>query len=442
MVALCALPKTLDAQASRDSESHSQEPLSSEEVGETIDTLCQLIQRRYVFPEIAEQLIQMLRENHAAGKYDAYTGRKEFAKALTEQLRAVNNDKHLHVYVRSRSQQPSAQTSNNDYAEYYGRPVNYGFEEARILSGNVGYLKLSSFSMDHFFDEAAEAASAAMGFVGNSDCLIIDLRNNGGGSARLIQQFASYFYGEDSFRLFDYYFRTSDSRQEIWTQEVDATKRMPDKEVFILINGNTFSAAESFAYVLKHHNRATVYGQRSGGGAHGGSAQSLNDHLMVYIPFSRVIHPVTQTDWEGKGVIPDVEVDSDDALLVAQRDAIKSLSRRANDEAQTQLYAKVLVALDSQLNPIEIDPKRLQAFAGVYELGPEQRLTITKKGDQLFGQMSGDGQVVAVTPISQTRFRVEKHGVEFTFHLDESGKATGLTLHQGGGVTGRKIKLP
>jgi C-terminal processing protease CtpA/Prc len=55
-------------------------------------------------------------------------------------------------------------------------------------------------------------------------------------------------------------------------------------------------------------------GERTGGGAHPGGVRKLNDRFALFVPTGRAISPVTGTNWEGTGVIPDVEVPAADAL--------------------------------------------------------------------------------------------------------------------------------
>lgn len=38
--------------------------------------------------------------------------------------------------------------------------------------------------------------------------------------------------------------------------------------IVILSSSRTFSGSEAFAYVMKHHNRATIIGETTRGGAH------------------------------------------------------------------------------------------------------------------------------------------------------------------------------
>jgi C-terminal processing protease CtpA/Prc len=59
--------------------------------------------------------------------------------------------------------------------------VNFGFEKAERMRGNVGYLEIRGFVPPSL---GAETATAAMSLVANSDALILDLRRNGGASRR------------------------------------------------------------------------------------------------------------------------------------------------------------------------------------------------------------------------------------------------------------------
>jgi hypothetical protein len=45
----------------------------------------------------------------------------------------------------------------------------------------------------------------------------------------------------------------------------------------------------------------------------------LDDQFLVVVPFGRAINPITNDNWEGEGVQPDVPVSEEDALDVALR---------------------------------------------------------------------------------------------------------------------------
>lgn len=86
----------------------------------------------------------------------------------------------------------------------------------------------------------------------------------------------------------------------------------------MLISHDTFSAGEGFAYEMKNLKRAVLIGAATGGGAHPGESHRLHEHFEVMVANGRSISPMTQSNREGVGVIPDITTDPDDALNHAQ----------------------------------------------------------------------------------------------------------------------------
>ena len=86
---------------------------------------------------------------------------------------------------------------------------------------------------------------------------------------------------------------------------------------------------EEFTYDLKSLKRATIVGETTGGGAHPAGRHRVDDHFLIVVPSARPINPVTKTDWEGKGVAPDVKVPADQALEMAEKLAAARLAKAA-----------------------------------------------------------------------------------------------------------------
>lgn len=79
----------------------------------------------------------------------------------------------------------------------------------------------------------------------------------------------------------------------------------------------------------------------------------------------------------------------------------------------------------------EIDPALLDRYVGTYAVTPEFALTVTREGDGLFVQATGQGKL-PVFPESETAFFYKVVDAQLTFELGPDGKATGLVLHQNG----------
>jgi C-terminal processing protease CtpA/Prc len=206
--------------------------------------------------------------------------------------------------------------------------INYGFTETKILNGNIGYLNLRLFADIKY---AEETATAAMNFLSNTNAIIIDLRTNGGGVPNMMQLLASYFFDETPVLLSDFYERQTGERTQLYSFAAVNGKRSSDKPVYILTSKNTFSAAEAFTYTLKHLDKATVVGEVTKGGANRTKRINLNDEFTISVPYIESIHPITKTNWEGKGVQPNIKTTEKDAFVNAYIDAInKTVKRNKN----------------------------------------------------------------------------------------------------------------
>ena len=89
--------------------------------------------------------------------------------------------------------------------------------------------------------------------------------------------------------------------------------------LYVLVDGGTGSAAESFAYTLRSAKRATIVGERSAGAANPGAMIDVGDGFAVFVSDGSPVNPITRTNWEATGVAPDVAAISAEALDAALR---------------------------------------------------------------------------------------------------------------------------
>jgi C-terminal processing protease CtpA/Prc len=189
-------------------------------------------------------------------------------------------------------------------------------------------------------DLVAEKYAAAMDRLADTDGLIVDLRENHGGDPQTVALLISYFVDRRT-RLTDIWDRDTGTTTQQWTEDkLDGQRYGGKKPVVILAGPGTASAGEDFTYTMQALKRATVIGERTWGGAHPVSSYRLGDHFYAVIPNQSSINPITHTNWEGVGVIPDIPATPDDALAVAK----DLLQRRLHETAP-------LVAADVQYEP-------------------------------------------------------------------------------------------
>jgi len=215
------------------------------------------------------------------------------------------------------------------------------------MPGNVGYVKFNNF---FDADMGADTVASAMNFVANTDYLIFDLRDNGGGSPGMVKLICSYLFGDKPVHLNDLYWRKGNKTEEFWTMPSVAGKKFLDKDVYVLTSNRTFSGGEEFTYNLKNLKRATIIGETTGGGAHPGGFERLSEHFGAFIPTGRAISPITKTNWEGTGVEPDIRVPRDQALKTAHLLALNKALEKAKDE---NLKANLRTVIDRTQKELE-----------------------------------------------------------------------------------------
>jgi len=88
---------------------------------------------------------------------------------------------------------------------------------------------------------------------------------------------------------------------------------------------------------------------------------------------------------------------------------------------------------------VKIDPKILDAYVGRYELNPNFIITMSREGDSLIAQATGQPKF-ELFPESETKFFLKDVDAQVTFLKDDKGAVTNLILHQGIDQTAKKIK--
>ncbi len=302
---------------------HSQEVdlrLTTEERTETLQKIQRLLAENYVFADTAEKCIRYIQQQIDEGVYDALTHPRAFVKRVNADLAKIHHDRHLRLsFVLPEAQR--FEESQPDLAlltrSLDRKRENYGIREVKIYPENIGYLNLTAFEP---LEMSQAYLVAAMKLLENTAAMIIDLRQNGGGNLNTVQFISSYFLNPPKL-LFSYYWRRGDYTENYHVSDTIPGYRRPEVPIFILTGPASFSAAEEFAYSMQMQKRALLIGGRTGGGANPGYTFELSPRFSLFIPTGRAVNPVSGTNWEGTGVIPDIRVDPEKALNLALKQA-------------------------------------------------------------------------------------------------------------------------
>lgn len=300
--------------------------MRTDEIHTLIDRLAALVAEHYVFPEVGAEVAARLTKASAAGQYDALTEPEALGARVTADLQEGNQDLHL----RLKYHQDEVVDETDPVAEELDRSRRSeaaagGMARVERLEGNVGLLEIRPllFGPEH----AGPAASAAMSLLSATDALLIDLRRCLGGSPDMVTFLCSHLFDGEPVHLNDLVTPADGTVRQFWTvPHLPGPRFGGSKPIWVLTSSTTFSGGEEFAYDLQQLGRAVVVGERTGGGAHPRDGFKLHTHLEATIPVQRAVNPISGTNWEGVGVVPDIEVAADSAFDEAYRRALAALS--------------------------------------------------------------------------------------------------------------------
>jgi tetratricopeptide (TPR) repeat protein len=338
-----------------------------------IDRVSRLLQTNYVFAEKSGSASRFLNEQLLNSAYKGLDHPRSFAQALTKDLQEFLGDKHIRIRELSAAEGSEDPLFSLLYDHYDKYKHNYGIRDVRVYPGNIGYLELQSFEP---LELSRNKISAAMKILADVSALIIDLRRNSGGNPVTVQYLCSYLF-EQPTHLNSQYWRRGDYTEEFWTFDHVDGQQLGDVPIYILTSQFSFSAAEEFAYDLQVLKRAMVIGETTGGGANPGHSFRIDNRFIVFIPTGRAINPVTQSNWEGVGVQPDIEVSAAKALDIALEKA--DLSARRYAEKKENHAVKEMLNIAAEINQsasLFTDDPRLagQKIESALETGLEQKL--------------------------------------------------------------------
>ena len=377
--------------------------LSESEKEEVVDSTCNLLLAHYIDFETAQKMTKALKSNFRKDKYANTNICREFAAQIQVDLSAISNDKHFHFMYDPDAIARSKETGDDETLNQLlnDKHINFGFNEVKILEGNVGYIKLDRFP---YPSDVGDVASGALSMLSNSDAIIIDLSDNRGGYLEMVQYLMSYFF-KYPIHINTIYERFANTNEQFWTYPYPNGKIMDSVDVYILTSNRTFSAGEWFAYSMQNNDKAIVVGEVTKGGASPSDMFYVNENFMMLIPNEKCISSVTNTNFNNVGVQPDVLCENSEAKNTAYEIALKKLDSLAIDENIKNEYEWILDGLTAKNNTVIISNDILQTYEGDYG-----RSTIFIQNKKIYFRLPS-GNEYEMIPISNTYFLLE--GLDF-----------------------------
>ena len=184
------------------------------------------------------------------------------------------------------------------------RRVEVAVATGLLLEGNTGLISIANFD-DRCADETVAAIESLR--AQGAEKLVFDVRNNPGGYARELVKLLDYLLPEgDLFRTVDYAGRENVDRSK------DGFLDMP---MAVLVNKESYSAAEFFAAAMQEYEAAVIVGEKTVGKGRFQSTFTMDDGSAAAISIGKYYTP-KGVSLEGVGIMPDVEVSVDEQTFV------------------------------------------------------------------------------------------------------------------------------
>lgn len=206
------------------------------------------------------------------------------------------------------------------------RRIEQPVAEGKLLDGGIGLVKI-----DNFDARCAEETIAAIEKLRTEGArkLIFDVRNNLGGFAEELVKLLDYLLPEgDLFRSVSF-----DGKEKVDTSDADFL----DMPMAVLVNGDSYSAAEFFAAALQEYEAAVVVGEPTVGKGYYQQTIQLGDGSAVALSTGKYFTPKGNSLAE-KGITPTIRVDVDEETAAA----IYYGTLQPADDPQIQAAVKAL----------------------------------------------------------------------------------------------------
>jgi Peptidase family S41/N-terminal domain of Peptidase_S41 in eukaryotic IRBP len=295
------------------------------ELARVVGQVAELVEEHYIFPQVATAVSGVLATGLAERRYPADV--RELAAAVTADLQSVNGDKHLRLMHHDEplnERAPGDDAEENAIFAGWADQTCGGVACVQRLAGNVGYLELRPILFPAFM--CGDIITAAMSVVAATDALLIDVRHCRGGEPGMAVFLISYLWDHEPAQLTGLRDRKGGLLKQAWTHSYVPGRRFgKTKPVYLLTSATTFSGGEQLSYDLQQLGRATIVGEQTRGGAHAREGFVVHPHLEATIPVAESVNPKTGGNWEGTGVVPDIETTADQARDAAYERALQDV---------------------------------------------------------------------------------------------------------------------
>ncbi|WP_299361964.1 S41 family peptidase [Winogradskyella sp.] len=360
---------------------------------EFLNDLVSSFENEFLWEEKGKQIAEKLSSKIKNGDYSNINDAEMFVEILNRDLYLLSNDLHLTVDLYN----PNPD-SGNSKKEGPSKKTSFIFTE--VLDNSICYLKFDSFP--RLTKDIEKEIDDVMSSLVNASTVIIDLRDNSGGSDETVNHILGYFFKEKKKLATSYQWNASP--KDIWTTPKILSKKLSDVKLIVLTSQSTFSGAEIFTQRLQSHQRAIVIGEKTPGAAHRTATYLMSDIFLLNWPYEESKHAKDGQNIEAIGIVPDYLAHYNKAKEIALNFAKKG-KVKATKKIISSKESKLVKALVEALN--SASDSEYQSFIATHVMSDHQdRVSRTLSKHKTVWNENHNGKIINIHQLPENNLRL------------------------------------
>jgi hypothetical protein len=256
---------------------------------------------------------------------------EQFA-TITGELLSYAEDAHVRVKIGTQSFQVFTRSVERNYNYNVLRTLVPSWQDKNnrvstgyFSNGNIGYIWLDSWASAN--PEELDAVYQALNDFSGTNSLIIDVRDNGGGSETLAGQVAGCFITQSKLYAKHKYRNVN---QPSGFNEIQSRWLYPNSnqttytgQVAVLMGEVCMSSCDAYLLMMKQVPNCTLVGVHSYGSSAVSKPHDLSNSVTVWLPSWIAMRP-DGTRFEGEGIFPHITVEATQEELLTSDPVLDS----------------------------------------------------------------------------------------------------------------------
>lgn len=295
---------------------HSPVEASNERSG-VLTAMASIIRDNIYNPDMASIYVDAIESIRSDSSIMEIEDDEAFALSVHRALQAARPDGHLGLYGPERSRRILGYHDDapHDSEEMHSNALPFSIVPMEAEGASIALIQIEEFTSD---ESVARTFNRAFSDIPDGTAFIFDLRGNRGGDAMHFRILAACLFRRPT-AVHGIRWRRGDEFESVerFSEPDQACQHHFDAPLYVLIDAGTASTAELMPFILQARSRATIVGEATYGASHPAEFFELPYGYGLMVPIGMAFDPVTQADWEGSGVIPDIPASGDQALEAA-----------------------------------------------------------------------------------------------------------------------------